>query len=167
MRSVITTVAPRSNAVAAESFVQRRSFLARCAALTGCLLVRPVFSRQVAPGGGDRSGHAQFIAQALHMKKRAVSAGDQPYGAIVVKGDRIVGFGPSRVITRQDPTAHAEMEAIRDAAQRLGTRDLSGCILYSTSRPCRMCETAAYWANVSSMFFGATPVLGVKPDYDC
>ena len=57
--------------------------------------------------------------------------------------------------TAGDPTAHAEMEAIRDAARRLRTRDLSGCTLVSTSRPCRMCEAAAYWAGISSMVTGA------------
>jgi tRNA(Arg) A34 adenosine deaminase TadA len=58
------------------------------------------------------------------------------------------------VITATDPTAHAEMEAIRDAARRLRTHDLAGCVLVSTSRPCRMCEAAAGWARISSMVHG-------------
>ena len=62
-------------------------------------------------------------------------------------GAQIVGEAPSRVVTASDPTAHAEMEAIRDAARRLRSRDLSGCVLVSTSRPCRMCEAAAGWAG--------------------
>jgi tRNA(Arg) A34 adenosine deaminase TadA len=89
------------------------------------------------------------MSRALEMKRVAMEAGDQPYGAIVVKNDAVVGEGPSRVVTNQDPTAHAEMEAIRDAARQLGTRDLSGCIIYATSKPCRMCATASYWANLS------------------
>jgi hypothetical protein len=92
-----------------------------------------------------------FMARAMEMKRIAVEAGDQPYGAIVVKGKEIVGEGPSRVITNHDPTAHAEVEAIRHAARRLGTHDLSGCVMYGTSRACRMCETAAYWANISRL----------------
>ena len=68
----------------------------------------------------------------------------------------IVGAAPSRVVTANDPTAHAEMEAIRDAARRLRTRDLSGCTLVSTSRPCRMCEAAAGWAGISRMVYGPT-----------
>lgn len=153
--------------VSLSSLFQRRSFLARCLGLSSAAVVLPAFSQQLAADEGDRSEHEQFVAQALEMKNQAIGAGDQAYGAIVVKENKIVGFGPSRVITRQDPTAHAEMEAIRDAAQRLGTRDLSDCILYSTSRPCRMCETAAYWANVSSMYFGAEPTIGGQPEYGC
>lgn len=149
------------------NILYRRLFLARCLGLGGGFVVVPTSSDQVALGNVDQSEHAQFVAQALSMREKAVRSGDQPYGAIVVKAQKIVGFGPSRVITRQDPTAHAEMEAIRDAAQRLGTRDLSNCTLYSTSRPCRMCETAAYWAQLSTMYFGDVPSIGGEPKYGC
>lgn len=87
------------------------------------------------------------------MKRDAVQAGDQPYGAVVVRGAEIVGFGPSRVIAKRDDTAHAEREAIRDAQVKLGG-DLTGCVMYSTSRPCAACETAAAKANVARMYFG-------------
>lgn len=109
---------------------------------------------------------AAFMARAVAMRRRAEASGDQPYGAVLVRGDRIVGEAASAVIGRHDPTAHAEMEAIRDAARRLGTRDLAGSVLFSTSRPCAMCEAAAYWAGVSSMIHGegladaGTPRLG-------
>jgi tRNA(Arg) A34 adenosine deaminase TadA len=73
---------------------------------------------------------------------------------VVLRGEQIVGAAPSRVVTAADPTAHAEMEAIRDAARRLQTRDLSGCVLVSTSRPCRMCEAAAGWAGIARMVHG-------------
>lgn len=106
-----------------------------------------------------------FMARAVEMRRIAVEAGDQPYGAIVVKGKEIVGEGPSRVITNHDPTAHAEVEAIRDAARRLDTHDLSGCIMYGTSRACRMCETAAYWANISRLVYSADIVDGGIPTY--
>jgi len=82
-----------------------------------------------------------------------------------VKGNEIVGEGPSRVVTNQDPTAHAEVVAIRDAAKRLGARDLGECILYGTSQPCRMCETAAYWARISRFVYGADMVDGGAPTY--
>ncbi len=96
-----------------------------------------------------------FIKRAFEMRDRAAFSGDQAYGAIVVSPARkIVGQAPSRVVTAGDPTAHAEMEAIRDAAARLGTRDLAGHFLYSSSRPCPMCEAAAYWANISTMIHG-------------
>ena len=101
-----------------------------------------------------RTGES-FIRRAFTMRDQAAAAGDRPYGAIVVKDSHIVGEAPSRVITAKDPTAHAETEAIRDAARRLGTRDLGGCVLYSSSRPCPMCEAAAYWANVDKMVHGS------------
>jgi tRNA(Arg) A34 adenosine deaminase TadA len=97
---------------------------------------------------------ALAMARARALSDEAVRAGDQAYGAVVVRSGRIVGEGPSRVVTRSDPTAHAEMEAIRDAARRLGTRDLSGCLLVSTARPCRMCEAAAGWARIERMVHG-------------
>jgi tRNA(Arg) A34 adenosine deaminase TadA len=89
------------------------------------------------------------------MKDEAVARGDQPYGAVVVKDDRIIGYGPSRVVANNDATAHAEREAIRDAQAHLGTIDLSGCLLYSTSRPCPACERAAADARIVRMIHGA------------
>ena len=76
---------------------------------------------------------AHFMARAQAMKALAIETGDQAYGAVVVREGRIVGQAPSRVVVNHDPTAHAETEAIRDAARRLGTADLSGCQLISTS----------------------------------
>lgn len=106
-----------------------------------------------------------FMARAVEMRQMAVKEGDQPYGAVVVKDGKIVGEGPSRVITGKDPTAHAEVVAIRDAARRLGTHDLSGCVMYGTSRACRMCETAAYWANISQLVYGTGLADGGTPTY--
>lgn len=94
------------------------------------------------------------MARARQMRDDAVRAGDQPFGAVVLHQGRLVGESPSRVVSRNDPTAHAEMEALRDAARRLGTRDLSGMVLVSTSRPCRMCEAAAGWARIERMVHG-------------
>lgn len=94
------------------------------------------------------------MRRAEALRDEAVRAGDQPYGAVVLRGDAIIGAAPSRVVTANDPTAHAEMEAIRDAARRLGTRELSGCVLVSTSHPCRMCAAAAGWAGISRMVHG-------------
>ncbi len=99
--------------------------------------------------------HQEFIDAAFRMKDEAVRAGDQPFGAVVVKDRRIVGFGPSRVVLRKDWTAHAEREAIRDAQVRLGNADLSACLLYSSSRPCSNCEAAAAQARIARMFYGS------------
>lgn len=106
-----------------------------------------------AAAAGDALQSAMRRAEAL--RDEALRSGDQAFGAVVLRGELIVGAAPSRVVTAGDPTAHAEMEAIRDAARRLRTRDLSDCVLVSTSRPCRMCEAAAGWAGISRMVYGA------------
>jgi tRNA(adenine34) deaminase len=103
------------------------------------------------------SAHRPFVEAALAMKEKAVKAGDQPYGAVVVQGGRIVGYGPSRVVAKNDGSAHAEREAIRDAQARLGTADLSTCVMYSTSRPCSNCERAAAEARLARMFHWPAP----------
>lgn len=110
-----------------------------------------------------RRERADFAARALANRDEAVRRGDQAYGAIVVKAGVIVGDGVSAVVTDRDPTAHAEMVAIRDAARRLGTNDLSGCELYGSSRACPMCEAAAYWARIERMYFGPGPTEAGAP----
>jgi len=117
----------------------------------------------IAPSAQGDAG--PFMRRAEEMRRLALERGDQPYGAVIVQGGRIVGQGVSAVVTGRDPTAHAEMEAIRDACRRLGTNDLSGCEIYSTSRPCRMCETACYWARIARMIFGANLSDGGPPRY--
>ena len=89
------------------------------------------------------------------MRDEAVRAGDQAYGAVVVRDGRIVGLGPSRVVSKKDWAAHAEREAIREAQARLARSDLSGCLLYSNSRPCAACEAAAAQANIARMYYGS------------
>ena len=98
-----------------------------------------------------------FAARAQEMRRLAIERGDQAYGAVVVRDGKIVGEGVSAVVTDRDPTAHAEMQAIRDAARRLRTNDLSGCEMYGTSRACPMCEAAAYWARLRRMHSGEPP----------
>ena len=128
------------------SGTRRSAMIAMAAALLG-LATR---TATAAP-----SEHREFIAAALKMRDEAVATGDQPYGAVVVKERRIIGYGPSRVVLKRDATAHAEREAIREAQARLGTADLSGCLLYSTSRPCAACERAAGEARIARMIHGA------------
>ena len=100
------------------------------------------------------SSRIAFVGQAFAMKKQAIESGDQPFGAVVVRGREIVGFGPSRVVLKRDESAHAEREAIRDAQAHLGRSDLADCVMYSTSRPCPECEKAAHAARISRMFYG-------------
>lgn len=98
--------------------------------------------------------NATWYHAAEAMKRMALGWGDQPYGAVLVLDGKLVGEGPSRVVKNNDSTAHAEREAIRDAQRRLGRKDLRGTVLYSTSRPCSLCEAAAAEARVERMFFG-------------
>jgi tRNA(adenine34) deaminase len=110
----------------------------------------------------------RWYEAAVQMKRLAKSWGDQPYGAVLVLDGAVIGEGPSRVVKNNDVTAHAEREAIRDAMQKLGRQKLGGAVLYSTSRPCSWCESAAAEAGVSRMYFGAsltdagTPVHGAR-----
>lgn len=107
---------------------------------------------------------AAFIERAYDMRDAAVRMGDQSYGAVIVNADGvIVGQAPSHVIVHSDPTAHEEMEAMRDASCRLRMHDLSGHVMYSSSRPCPMCEAAAYWANLSEIVHGRSGENAGRP----
>lgn len=97
----------------------------------------------------------RWIDAAEAMRKQALSWSDQAYGAVLVKDNRIIGYGPSRVIRNQDPEAHAEREAIKDALTKGGNGSVAGAVLYSTSRPCMACEAAAAKAGVRRMYFGS------------
>src|SRR5688572_9677131 len=112
--------------------LQRRHLLA----IAAFFAVPSVLAQAVRP-------ERRWYAAAEAMRQLALSWGDQPYGAVVVRADRVVGEGPSRVRQRNDPNAHAEREAIRDARERFGPQALMGAVLYSTSRPCALCEAAA------------------------
>ncbi len=107
-----------------------------------------------AQGAPGRSAYAEAMKLAFEMKQRAVAAGDQPYGAVVVHEGRIIGEGPSRVHSKNDWNAHAEREAIRDAQRRLGRADLTGSVLVSTSIPCSACQRAAVEARIARMIHG-------------
>jgi len=77
-----------------------------------------------------------------------------PFGACIVKDGKIIGKGINRVIKDNDPTAHAEVVAIRNACKHLGTHDLSGCELYTSCYPCPMCLSAIIWANIKTVYYG-------------
>lgn len=94
------------------------------------------------------------LARAHALRNQAVREGDQPYGAVVWLDGRIVGEAPSRVVTRRNPDAHAEREALREAQLRLARADLAGAWLVSSSRPCALCEAAAARAGISRMVYG-------------
>lgn len=79
-----------------------------------------------------------------------------PFGAVVVRDDDVVGRGWNRVVADHDPTAHAEVSAIRDACSALATHDLGGCTIYCTCEPCPMCLSAIYWARIDRVVYATT-----------
>ena len=105
----------------------------------------------------------QFIRRAFEMRALALRSGDQGYGAVLVRQDLIIGQAPSRVVSNKDPTAHAEVEAIRDAARRTGASNFDNAILYSSSRPCPTCEAAAHRAGIARMVYGEDAVDAGPP----
>lgn len=135
-----------------------RRWLCKTAAIAGVLTAS---GRSVYADIGDATiiqpampDTTAFIERAFEMRRLAVEHGDQPYGAVIVRDSFIVGQSWSRVVLDQDPTGHAEVAAIRDAARRLNSRSLTGTVMYSSSRPCPMCEAAAYWAGIDGMVYG-------------
>ncbi len=96
-----------------------------------------------------------FMNQALDLAREARAAGEVPVGAVVVKDGIVVGRGYNRPISSHDPSAHAEMVALRDAAARLGNYRLSGCDLFVTLEPCVMCAGAILHARIERVVFGA------------
>jgi tRNA(Arg) A34 adenosine deaminase TadA len=97
------------------------------------------------------------MRRAIELSRRGARRGDGgPFGAVIVHDGVIVGEGWNRVIATNDPTAHGEVEAIRDACRRLGTFVLRGCDLFTSAEPCPMCLGAIYWARIDRVFYGNT-----------
>lgn len=99
----------------------------------------------------------QLMQEAIRLAAEGIRQGHGgPFGAVVARGGEILGRGWNRVIADQDPTAHAEIIAIRDACRRMGDFRLQGCELYTTCEPCPMCLAAAYWARLDGIWYAAT-----------
>ncbi len=97
---------------------------------------------------------AHFLAQAVALARRNVTTGEGgPFGAVIVCAGKIISEGWNQVIASHDPTAHAEIMAIRAASAALGQHHLNGCVLYASSEPCPMCLSAAYWAHIERIVF--------------
>jgi guanine deaminase len=97
----------------------------------------------------------QWLSRAIELAVAAVPAGEGPFGAVVVRDDEIVAEGTNRVTADHDPSAHAEVVAIRAACRALGTFSLPGAVLYSSCEPCPMCLATALWARVDRVVFAA------------
>lgn len=101
--------------------------------------------------------HSKFITEAVELSRNGMNNNEGgPFGAIIVKDGKVVGKGNNRVTSSNDPTAHAEVVAIRDACKNLNSFQLDDCILYTSCEPCPMCLGAIYWARPSKVFYANT-----------
>jgi tRNA(Arg) A34 adenosine deaminase TadA len=111
--------------------------------------------------------HEDFMRQAIALSREKLGAREGgPFAAIVVKDGRVVGRGWNRVTGTNDPTAHAEILAIRDACETLGDYSLEGAIIYTTCEPCPMCLAACYWARLSGLFYANTTADAAEIGFD-
>ena len=108
----------------------------------------------------------KFLCRAIELSLLNIEEGGGPFGAVIVKNNRIIAEGVNRVTADHDPTAHAEIRAIRKAAKELRTFDLSGCDLYSSCEPCPMCLGAIYWARLDNLFYGNNKADAKKIGFD-
>lgn len=97
-----------------------------------------------------------FMREAIRLSVKNVYEGGGPFGAVIVKREEIIACGVNRVVPENDPTSHAEINAIREACRKLGVFDLTGCEIYSSCEPCPMCLSAIYWAHLDRLFFANT-----------
>lgn len=114
----------------------------------------------------DAEAHQQFMRKAIALSVENLENGGGPFGAVIVKDGAIVATGVNRVTANNDPTAHAEVSAIRNACQELQTFDLTGCTLYTSCEPCPMCLGAIYWAHFDKVYYGNTKTDAKEIDFD-
>lgn len=108
----------------------------------------------------------ELMRKAIELSLRNVAEGGGPFGAVIARNGEIVATGVNRVTPDCDPTAHAEVSAIRAAARALGTFDLSGCEIYTSCEPCPMCLGAIYWAHLDRMYYGNSQHDAAKIGFD-
>lgn len=112
----------------------------------------------------------EFMKKAIDLSKSNLKTNDGgPFGACVVKDGKIIGKGSNQVLKSNDPTAHAEIVAIRNACQKINSYDLSGCEIYTSCYPCPMCLSAIIWANIKKVYYGNTKEdaenIGFRDDF--
>ena len=108
----------------------------------------------------------EFLQQAIALANASVDAGGGPFGAVIVRDGEVIGRGHNRVTLDNDPTAHAEVQAIRDACGRLNDFSLAGSVLYASCEPCPMCMAAIYWARIERVLFAASGEDASRAGFD-
>ncbi|MCM3323949.1 nucleoside deaminase [Cytobacillus sp. FSL W7-1323] len=112
------------------------------------------------------SNHEQFLTEAVHLAVENVGNAGGPFGAVIVKDGKVIAKGVNRVTDLHDPTAHAEVMAIREACTKLQSFTLTGCTLYTSCEPCPMCLGAIYWARLENVYYAADRKDAAKALFD-
>jgi tRNA(Arg) A34 adenosine deaminase TadA len=112
------------------------------------------------------SAHEEYMVEAIRLAIENIDNNGGPFGAVIVKDGNIVGVGTNRVTANNDPTAHAEVMAIRAACKQLGTFNLEGCTIYSSCEPCPMCLSAIYWAGITELYYGCNKIDAASIGFD-
>jgi guanine deaminase len=107
-----------------------------------------------------------LLRKAIALAVESAGTDGGPFGAVVARGGEVIATGTNRVTSSGDPTAHAEIVAIRRAAEALGTHDLSGCVLYASTEPCPMCLAATWWARIGEIVFAADRDAAARAGFD-
>ena len=108
----------------------------------------------------------EFMLKAIALSIESVKTGGGPFGCVLVKNDKIISEGFNKVTTTNDPTAHGEIVAIREACKKLNNFNLNGSELYSSCEPCPMCLSAIYWARIDKVYYANTRKDAQKIDFD-
>ena len=108
----------------------------------------------------------EFMKRAIELSVESVNNGGGPFGSVIVKDKKIIAEGSNKVTSNNDPTAHGEIVAIREACKKLNNFSLNECELYSTCEPCPMCLSAIYWARIEKIYYGNTREDARKIDFD-
>lgn len=108
----------------------------------------------------------KFMREAIRIASESVAKGGGPFGAVIVRNGEIIAGRSNSVTIDNDPTAHAEVNTIREACRRLGTFDLSDCTIYTSCEPCPMCLGAIYWSHLKCIYYGNTRQDAADIDFD-
>ena len=106
------------------------------------------------------------MERAIELSIQSVKSGGGPFGSVIVKNNKIISEGMNRVTKSNDPTAHGEIVAIRNACKNLGDFSLKGCELYTSCEPCPLCLSAIYWSRVDKVYYANTRIDAQKIDFD-
>ena len=117
--------------------------------------------------GRAMENHEKFMRMAIALSEKNVAEGlGGPFGAVIVKGDQVIAASANTVVPTNDPTAHAEVSAIRLACQELNTYILEGCVIYTSCEPCPMCFGAIYWARLDKIYYANTKADAAAIGFD-